>query len=94
MWTGGSFTLLQTLGFEQRILSVTPFTREAISCLLMCIDRPAESCLSLQWTSGRFQNPQPLPLTGRANQVETVNTRAGDTLLLAVIEGDFESYCQ
>ncbi|XP_070820196.1 adhesion G-protein coupled receptor V1 isoform X2 [Chaetodon trifascialis] len=87
VWTGGSFTLLQTLDFKQDILSVTPFTRAAVPYLVVCIDRQNVSCLLLQWTSGRFENPQPLQLTGRATQVETINTRAEDTLLLAVIEG-------
>ncbi|XP_045890437.1 adhesion G-protein coupled receptor V1 [Micropterus dolomieu] len=87
LWTGGSFTLLQTLDFEQDILSVIPFTRAAVPFLLVCIDRQTLSCLLLQWTNGRFQNPQPLQLTGRAIQVETINTRAEDTLLLVVIEG-------
>lgn len=52
------------------------------------MDRLTGSCLLLQWTSGRFQNPQPFPLTGRVSQVEIINTKAGDTLLLAVTEGD------
>lgn len=92
VWAGGSFTLLQTLDFEQDILSVTPFTRAAVPYLLVCIDRQTVSCLLLQWTSGRFQNPQPLKLTGRITQVETINTRAEDTLLLVVIEGDLSCF--
>lgn len=87
VWSGGSFILLQTLDFEQDILSVTPFTRSAVSYLVVCIDRQTASCLLLQWTNGRFQNPQPLPLSARAIQVETVNTRAEDTLLLIAVEG-------
>ncbi|XP_076586595.1 adhesion G-protein coupled receptor V1 isoform X2 [Chaetodon auriga] len=87
VWTGGSFTLLQTLDFEQDILSVTPFTHADVPHLVVCIDRQNVSCLLLQWTNGRFENLQPLQLTGRATQVETINTRAEDTLLLAVIEG-------
>ncbi|XP_074494393.1 adhesion G-protein coupled receptor V1 [Sebastes fasciatus] len=87
VWTGGSFTLLQTLDFEEDILSVTPFTRAAVPYLIVCIDRQTVSCLLLQWTNGRFQNPLPLQLTGQAVQVETISTRAEDTLLLVVIEG-------
>ncbi|XP_051279685.1 adhesion G-protein coupled receptor V1 isoform X2 [Dicentrarchus labrax] len=87
IWTGGSFTLLQTLDFEEDILSVTPFTHAAVPYLLVCIDRQSVSCLLLQWTNGRFQNPQSLQLSGRAIQVETVNTRADNALLLVVIEG-------
>lgn len=88
VWARGSFTLLQTLDFEQDILSVTLFTRAAVPYLLACIDRQSVNCFLLQWTNGRFQNPQPLKLTGRAIQVETISTRAEDTLLLVVIEGD------
>ncbi|XP_042344940.1 adhesion G-protein coupled receptor V1 [Plectropomus leopardus] len=87
VWTAGSFTLLQTLDFEQDILTVAPFTRADFPYLLVCIDRQTVSCLLLQRTNGRFQNPQPLQLTGRAIQVEAINTRAEDTLLLVVIEG-------
>lgn len=67
---------------------MTPFTHAAIPYLVVCLDRQTISCLLLQWTNGRFQNPQPFPLTGRVCQVEIINTRAGDTILLAVIEGD------
>uniref|UniRef100_UPI003AAD5B8E adhesion G-protein coupled receptor V1 n=1 Tax=Centroberyx gerrardi TaxID=166262 RepID=UPI003AAD5B8E len=85
--TGGFFTLLQTLDFQQDIRSVSPFTRGAIPYLAACINRQTDSCVLLQWTNGKFQNPQPLPLTGRASQVEAIHTRAADTLLLVVIEG-------
>lgn len=88
VWTGGSFTLLQTLDFLQDILSVTPFTQATVPYLLVCLDRETASCLLLQWTSGRFEKPQPLKLTGRAVQVETVKTRAEDTLVLVVLEGN------
>lgn len=88
VWNGGSFTLVQTLDFEQDVLSVTPFIRSTVLYLVACIDTQTASCLLLQWISGRFQNPQPLPLTGRASQVETINTRAEDILLLVAVEGD------
>ncbi|XP_067377863.1 adhesion G-protein coupled receptor V1 isoform X2 [Channa argus] len=88
---GGSFTLLQTLDFKQDILSVSLFTREAIHYLVVCINRQNVSCFLLQWASGSFQNPQYLPLSGRIIQVEIINTRAEDTLLLVVIEGLFSS---
>ncbi|XP_044225055.1 adhesion G-protein coupled receptor V1 isoform X2 [Thunnus albacares] len=87
VWSGGSFTLLQTLDFEQDILSVTPFTRAAVPYLVVCVDKQTLSCLLLQWMSGRFLNPEPLPLNGRASLVEAIHTRADDTLLLVVIEG-------
>ncbi|XP_077943744.1 adhesion G-protein coupled receptor V1 [Gasterosteus aculeatus] len=85
--TGGFFALHQTLNNEEDILSVTPFARAAVPYLLVCIDRQTVSCLLLQWTSGRFQDAQPLPLAGRAIHVETINTRAENTLLFAAVEG-------
>uniref|UniRef100_A0A3P8TGE6 Adhesion G-protein coupled receptor V1 n=1 Tax=Amphiprion percula TaxID=161767 RepID=A0A3P8TGE6_AMPPE len=85
--TGGSFTLLQTLDFKQGILGVTPFTHADVPYLLACIDRQTEGCFLLEWTNGGFHKKQPLPLNGTANQVEAVNTRTGDTLLLVAIEG-------
>ncbi|XP_053180894.1 adhesion G-protein coupled receptor V1 [Scomber japonicus] len=87
VWSGGSFTLHQTLNFEQDILSVTPVTLAAVPYLVVCIDKQTASCLLLKWFSGRFLNPKPLPLNGRASQVEAIHTRADDTLLLVVIEG-------
>ncbi|KAI9527782.1 Adhesion G-protein coupled receptor V1 [Dissostichus eleginoides] len=87
VWTGSSFTLFQTLDFEESVLSVTPFTRSAVPHLLVCIERQTAACLLLPWTNGRFQDPQPLQITGRAIQVETINTRAEDTLLMVVTEG-------
>lgn len=86
--SGGSFTLLQTLDFKQDILSVAPFTHAAVSYLVVCIDRQTASCLLLRWANGRFRNPQALPLSARAIQVETINTRAGDTLLLVTVGGE------
>ncbi|XP_028269622.1 adhesion G-protein coupled receptor V1 [Parambassis ranga] len=87
VWTGGSFALLQTLDFKQDILSVKPFTRADVPHLLVCVDSQNQSCFLLLWANGRFQSPQPIPLTGRANQVEAVSTRTEDTLLLVAIEG-------
>lgn len=88
VWTKGSFTLLQTLDFEGNILSVSPFTLEAVPHLLLCLDGQNFSCVLLQWTNGRFQKRQPLKLKGRVIQAEIINTRAEETLLLVVIEGD------
>ncbi|XP_062238571.1 adhesion G-protein coupled receptor V1 [Platichthys flesus] len=87
VWSGGSFTLHQTLDVEQDILSVTPFTRVDVPHLVACVNSVTVSCLLLRWNNGRFQNPKPLPLSGRASQVETITTRADDTLLLVVVEG-------
>ncbi|MED6250420.1 Adhesion G-protein coupled receptor V1 [Ataeniobius toweri] len=86
VWTGGSFTLHQTLNFKQNILNLAPFTHADVLYLLVCIDSQSGSCQLLQWTSGRFQNPQTLPLSGRAIQVEAVNMRRGETLLLIAAE--------
>ncbi|XP_075324846.1 adhesion G-protein coupled receptor V1 [Odontesthes bonariensis] len=91
VWTAGSFTLHQTLDFKQDFLSVTPFTHADVRCVLVCIDSQSVSCQVLQWTNGRFQNPQPLPLTGRASQVAAINTRTEDTLLLITTEGLYPS---
>lgn len=88
VWTGGSFALLQTLDFKQVILSVKPFTRADVPHLLVCVDSQTQSCFLLLWANGRFQSPQPIPLTGRASQVEAVSTRTEDILLLVAIEGD------
>uniref|UniRef100_A0A3B4G959 Adhesion G-protein coupled receptor V1 n=1 Tax=Pundamilia nyererei TaxID=303518 RepID=A0A3B4G959_9CICH len=88
IWTGGSFTLHQTLDFKQDILSATTLTRADTPYLLVCIDRQNASCFLLRWTSGRFQNPQPLPLSGRASQVEKINRRTEEILLLVAVEGD------
>ncbi|KAM6930325.1 adhesion G-protein coupled receptor V1 [Xenentodon cancila] len=87
VWTGGSFTLHQTLNFKQDILSVTPFTRADVPYLLVCIDNQTDSCHMLKRTDGRFQNPQRLPLTNRAKQVEAINTKTEDTLLMIATEG-------
>ncbi|XP_060927102.1 adhesion G-protein coupled receptor V1 [Limanda limanda] len=81
VWSGGSFTLHQTLDVEQEILSVTPFTRGDVPHLVVWVNSVTVSCLLLRWNNGRFQNPKPLPLSGRASQVETITTRADDTIL-------------
>ncbi|XP_054629148.1 adhesion G-protein coupled receptor V1 isoform X2 [Dunckerocampus dactyliophorus] len=86
-WTGSSFTLLQTLDLEEDIIIVTPFTRADAVYLVVCLNSETTSCLLLQWSSGRFGNPQRLPVTGRASQVETVQTGADDTLLLVFLQG-------
>ncbi|XP_077417871.1 adhesion G-protein coupled receptor V1 isoform X3 [Vanacampus margaritifer] len=87
VWTSGSFTLLQTLDFQEHIVSVTPFTHAEDPYLVVCLNSETTSCLLLHWTNGRFGNPQPLPITGRVSQVETVQTGAEDTLFLALLQG-------
>ncbi|XP_041643632.1 adhesion G-protein coupled receptor V1 [Cheilinus undulatus] len=87
IWAGGSFTLLQTLDFEQNILNVTPFTHADVPYLMVCLDRQTASCLLLPWINGRFQDPEPLQISSRAIQAETISTRTKDTLLLVLTEG-------
>ncbi|XP_017272706.1 adhesion G-protein coupled receptor V1 [Kryptolebias marmoratus] len=87
VWTGGSFSLHQTLDFEQDILSVSPFTHAGVPYLLVCVDSQTSGCRVLQWTSRRFQNPQALPVTGRTIQAEVISTRTDDALLLIAVEG-------
>uniref|UniRef100_A0A3B5LIK0 Adhesion G-protein coupled receptor V1 n=1 Tax=Xiphophorus couchianus TaxID=32473 RepID=A0A3B5LIK0_9TELE len=91
VWTGSSFALHRTLNFEQDILSLSPFIHADALYLLVCIDSQRGSCQLLQWSNGIFQNPQTLPLSGRAIQVEVVNTRREDTLLLIAVEGPLPS---
>lgn len=88
VWTWGSLTLFQTLDFDGDILSVSPFTREAIPHLLVCIEGQNVSCVLLGWTNRRFQNLQTLKLKGRVMQAEIINTRVNETLLLVVTAGE------
>lgn len=92
VWTRGSFTLFQTLDFEGDILSVSPFTREAVPHLLVCVEGQNVSCVLLRWTNRRFQNLQPLKVKGRVIQAEIINTGVDETLLLVVIEGDMSFF--
>uniref|UniRef100_A0A672JI01 Adhesion G-protein coupled receptor V1 n=1 Tax=Salarias fasciatus TaxID=181472 RepID=A0A672JI01_SALFA len=87
LWSGGSFTLFQTLDFKQDILSVTPFPRAAPPHLLVCLNRPTESCVILKWNNGRFEDSQALPLAGRSSQVDTILTGTEDNILLVAFEG-------
>ncbi|KAJ0067530.1 hypothetical protein NL108_008007, partial [Boleophthalmus pectinirostris] len=87
LWTGGSLALSQTLDFEQDIVSVTTFTEAGEAHLFACINRETDSCFIFKWANGRFQDPQPLPLTTRGTQVEQIHTRANGTLLLVMITG-------
>ncbi|KAM9822621.1 adhesion G-protein coupled receptor V1 isoform 2-T2 [Syngnathus typhle] len=86
VWTSGSFTLLQTLDFEEHIVSVTPLAHAQAPYLVVCLNGETTGCLLLRWTGGRFGNPQPFPTTGRISQVETVQTRAEDTLFLVLLQ--------
>lgn len=88
VWTGSFFSLHQTLNFQQNILSLAPFARAGVPYLLVCVDSQTLGCRVLQWTGGRFQNPQGLPVAGRAMRVEVINTRADGALLLIAVEGD------
>lgn len=93
VWTGGSFTLFQTLDFEGDILSVSPFIRKAVPHLLVCIEGQNVSCVLLRWTNRTFHNLQPLNLKGRVIQTEIINTGVDETLLLVVMEGDMPFLC-
>lgn len=92
VWTRGSFTLFQTLDFEGDILSVSPFARDALPHLLVCVEGQNVSCVLLRWTTRRFQSLQPLKVKGRVIQAEIINTGVDETLLLVVIEGDVFFY--
>uniref|UniRef100_A0A3Q2DXJ8 Adhesion G-protein coupled receptor V1 n=1 Tax=Cyprinodon variegatus TaxID=28743 RepID=A0A3Q2DXJ8_CYPVA len=87
VWTGTSFTLHQTLNFQQNILSLAPFIHADKLFLLVCIDNQSGSCTILQWSNSRFQDPLNLPISGKVIQVEVVNTRREDTLLMIAVEG-------
>ncbi|XP_077457045.1 adhesion G-protein coupled receptor V1 [Stigmatopora argus] len=87
VWTNNSFTLLQTLDFNEDIVSVTPFIHADAPYLVVCLNRVTTGCFLLNWTDGRFGNSQPFPVTGRVSQVETVQIRAVDTLFLVLRQG-------
>uniref|UniRef100_A0AAV2MS74 Staphylococcus aureus surface protein A n=1 Tax=Knipowitschia caucasica TaxID=637954 RepID=A0AAV2MS74_KNICA len=93
VWSEGTLSLLQTLDFQQDVVSVTTFAEAGQMHLFVCIDRETDSCLILTWAKGRFQDPQPLPLTGRGTQVEQVQTRTNGTLLL-VLKRDPTASCE
>ncbi|XP_051546873.1 adhesion G-protein coupled receptor V1 isoform X1 [Myxocyprinus asiaticus] len=87
VWTGGSFTLHQNLELQD-ITTVMPFRRGSsnLQHLAVCRNRTSDTCLTYQWSNGRFQNPQPLAINATVKQVESFHM-GGDTFLLIVTEG-------
>jgi len=88
VWTGGSFSLHQSLGLQD-ITTAVPFRRGStnLQFLAVCRNRTSSVCLIYQWNNGRFQNPQTLAVNTRVKQVESFQM-AGDTFLLIVTEGN------
>lgn len=88
VWTGGSFSLHQSLELQD-ITTAVPFRRGSsnLQHLAVCRNRTASACLIYQWNNGRFQNPQPLAVNTRVKQVESFQM-GGDTFLLIVTEGN------
>lgn len=88
VWTGGSFSLHQSLGLQD-ITTAIPFRRGSsnLQLLAVCRNRTSSVCLIYQWNNERFQNPQTLPVNTRVKQVESFQM-GGDTFLLIVTEGN------
>ncbi|CAB1319363.1 unnamed protein product, partial [Coregonus sp. 'balchen'] len=88
--TGSVFAVHQSLEL-QGVLSVSPFSHGTSLYLSVCVRRETgDGCMLFQWSEGRFQNPRPLPVGSRAQQVESLN-KGADTLLLVVTEGSSSS---
>ncbi|XP_053084899.1 adhesion G-protein coupled receptor V1 isoform X1 [Pangasianodon hypophthalmus] len=87
VWTGNSLSLHHTLEIQD-ITALFPFTQanRNIQHLVACRGRNSSGCLVYQWINGSFQNPQPLAVSARVKQVESIHT-GGETFLLAVTEG-------
>ncbi|XP_017551078.2 adhesion G-protein coupled receptor V1 isoform X2 [Pygocentrus nattereri] len=87
VWMGGSLSLLHTLEL-QNITALSPFTRASGNgqYLAACRNRASSTCLIYQWSNGGFQNPQPLPVSAKVKQMESIHM-GGDTFLLVVTEG-------
>lgn len=88
VWTGGSFSLHQSLGLQD-ITTAVPFRRGSsnLQLLAVCSNRTSSVCLIYQWNNGSFQNPQTLAVNTRVKQVESFQM-GGDTFLLIVTEGN------
>ncbi|MCI4392676.1 hypothetical protein PGIGA_G00148550 [Pangasianodon gigas] len=87
VWTGNSLSLHHTLEIQD-ITALFPFTQanRNIQHLVVCRGRNSSGCLVYQWINGSFQNPQPLAISARVKQVESIHT-GGETFLLVVTEG-------
>ncbi|KAI4876542.1 hypothetical protein NFI96_002228 [Prochilodus magdalenae] len=85
-WSGSSFSLLHNLEL-QNITSLSPFTRANGNgqYLAACRNRASSTCFIYQWSNESFQNPQPLPVSAKVKQLESLHM-GGDTFLLAVTE--------
>ncbi|CDQ85493.1 unnamed protein product [Oncorhynchus mykiss] len=90
VWTGSVLALHQSLEL-QGVLSVSPFSHGTTLYLVVCVRRKmGDGCVLFQWSGGHFQNPRPLPVSSRAQQVESLN-KGADTLLLVITEGSSSS---
>ncbi|XP_053337317.1 adhesion G-protein coupled receptor V1 [Clarias gariepinus] len=87
VWTGNSLSLHHTLEIQD-VTALSAFTRadRNIQHLVACGGRNSSGCLVYQWINGSFQNPQPLSISAKVKQVETMQT-GGQTILLVVTEG-------
>ncbi|XP_055742122.1 adhesion G-protein coupled receptor V1 isoform X1 [Salvelinus fontinalis] len=84
--TGSTFVVHQSLEL-QGVLSVSLFSHGTSLYLAACVGKETEDgCVLFQWSQGHFQNPRPLPVSSRAQQVESL-TMGADVLLLVVTEG-------
>jgi hypothetical protein len=85
--TGSTFVVHQSLEL-QGVLSVSLLSHGTRLYLAACVGKETEDgCVLFQWSQGHFQNPRPLPVSSRAQQVESLN-KGADTLLLVITEGD------
>lgn len=93
VWTGNSLSLHHTLEIQD-VTALSAFTRadRNIQHLVACGGRNSSGCLVYQWINGSFQNPQPLSISAKVKQVETMQT-GGQTILLVVTEGYFVLKC-
>uniref|UniRef100_A0A8C7IVD8 Adhesion G-protein coupled receptor V1 n=1 Tax=Oncorhynchus kisutch TaxID=8019 RepID=A0A8C7IVD8_ONCKI len=88
--TGSTFVVHQSLEL-QGVLSVSLLSHGTRLYLAACVGKEIEDgCVLFQWSQGHFQNPRPLPVSSRAQQVESL-TRGADTLLLVATEGSSPS---
>uniref|UniRef100_A0A8C9WGZ3 Adhesion G-protein coupled receptor V1 n=1 Tax=Scleropages formosus TaxID=113540 RepID=A0A8C9WGZ3_SCLFO len=92
VWDGSRFVLHQSLNLQE-VLSFSLFSRGNALYLAFAIRRMNDSCVLYQWSSGEFQNPQPLTINSRAKQVESFQTGA-DIFLLIVTEAGPSSTCE
>ncbi|XP_062873808.1 adhesion G-protein coupled receptor V1 [Trichomycterus rosablanca] len=87
VWNGSSLILHHTLEIQGTTIS-TPFNHTSKNSQYLATSRNGNSsnCLIYQWVNGIFQDPQPLAISVKIKQLESVHMGV-DTLLLAVTEG-------